>query len=666
MQIVSAFGGWGSGERVQHPAPGGSWGLRMKICDVCGRCYEDPVFVCSEGNHPSLLERHSGSCEMIAGYRLDHRLESSVVSDTYRARHIVTGRSCLVKIYPPNAQDSQQFIAQAAEAAALIDPNVVNVYTAGTLDGGELFVVEEEPAGATLRGFLNGTGLPDRLTTIQVVRQVAEGLQAIHAKGLVHRAIRPENIFLTDDGEGRPCARINGIDFCGRFEHTIISDKVLMDSAAGSLEYFAPEQCCAQEVTFKADLYALGVVLYEMLAGRPPFDATTAAALIEMHKDQRPPELRIDDPDLRMLLTHTLTESLSKQPERRHLSALDFARQMRHIEQLAAHGSATSPHAIAHPVAPPLAAPIGLSAKAAAAAPLEVRTVPSSALGAEHFANDMPGIPKLLSVKPANLLPVPRTAIPPEQPEDDIPTIEDVLAVVAAEPLSRMPDRTMITVPAEAETPEDVANIAPSRKPANFPLGSGRRSAAVRALKPATGDVLRFPDLSDEPKREIADEGSPARFTPSPRDRFSHVRTALEIVGGLLALTVIAILSGIIIATNGPIETSNPSLAETTTPALQDSLPSSVQQDSLPSPQPSVVVSAPLKNFDRFSRKPRSVDVERPKFTKPRAVRAEFPPRRDARRNMMMSSFVPSTLVIYAENGIVKSRLEPQTGFAQK
>ena len=93
----------------------------------------------------------------------------------------------------------------------------------------------------------------------------------------------------------------------------------------------------------------MGIVLYEMLAGRPPFNAPTAAGLIEKHRNQRPPDIRIDNFDLRMLITHSLMESLSKRPEDRQSSANALARQLRHVVQLATHVSTPPPAGAASP-----------------------------------------------------------------------------------------------------------------------------------------------------------------------------------------------------------------------------------------------------------------------------------------------------------------------------
>lgn len=337
----------------------------MRICSSCYRCYDDIVEFCTENDHLALSESHSGSCEMFAGYRLEQLLESGLKGDLYRARQIECGQSCYLRIVSPPKKNGHQFLREAKHAAALFHPNLVDVYETGTLVGGRSYVVTEIPEGQTLRERLNNVGLPPLLNTIDIVEQTAEALHAFHLEGLVHRAVRPENIILTTDQTGRSIVRIKDLDFGGAIERSIISNKFLIDTALDSIRYFAPEQCVGGKTSVQTDVYSLGIVLYELLAGSPPFDAAKASGLIEKHRHQQPFEIHIENFDLRMLLTHTLNEALQKEPERRHSSALAFARQLRHMEQLATHVS-TPPPAMA--VTPARSAFVGAS-NAAAAAP---------------------------------------------------------------------------------------------------------------------------------------------------------------------------------------------------------------------------------------------------------------------------------------------------------
>ena len=262
---------------------------------------------------------------MIDGFRLEYLLESNLAGQTYRAHQLTSGRSCQITVLSLDEETSEVVLSEAKTAAAIIHPNVVDIYEAHCLETGEVIIVAEEPHGETLRDHLNTVDVPHLITSIQVVRQTAEALHTLHLKGLVHRAVSPENIILSTDEQQSLLVRIKNPDLGGVRGKSIISDKFLIDQGIESLKYFAPEQCLGDAVSMKSDVYSLGIVLYEMLAGTVPFVGTTAAALIEKHKNERPPEIKIDNFELRMLLSHTLMESLHKRPERRHASANGFA-----------------------------------------------------------------------------------------------------------------------------------------------------------------------------------------------------------------------------------------------------------------------------------------------------------------------------------------------------
>ena len=315
----------------------------MKICSVCGRCLDDPVDRCTEIDHGPVSITRSGHREMVPGYSLNRLLASGMDPDTYRARRIDCGRSCLITIVVTDDGSGAAFLHDAEIAATVFDPHIADLYEAGRLASGEYFTVTEDNEEQTLKDRLNAAGIPDLLSSIRIVGQVAEALHFLHLKGLTHGAVRPENILLTYEKGDLPTAKIRNIDVGGAVARNTLSNKFLIDTAIGSLKYFAPEQCFGERTTPRSDVYSLGIVFFEMLAGVPPFDSPKAATLMEMHRNHRPPEIAVDDFHLRMLVTHSLFESLQKQPSFRQASADLFARQMRHIEQLATHVSTPPP-----------------------------------------------------------------------------------------------------------------------------------------------------------------------------------------------------------------------------------------------------------------------------------------------------------------------------------
>jgi len=286
----------------------------------------------------SLSETRQRSSESISGYRLETLIDSNQRGEVYRAVQIESGISCLITIRKADEESSGHFLRDAELAATLFNPGVADVYESGSLDNGNVFVVAEDIDGRSLRELMDSDGVPRLLDTVEIIRQAAEALHDLHVKGLTHRAIRPENIFLTKEND-QMLVRLQHLDLGGLAEHLTVGNKFQIETALDSLRYFAPEQSSGERATQRTDIYSLGIVFYEMLTGEPPFDASKATALIGLHRNQPPPEVRIDNFDLRMLVTHALMETLQKRPDARQSTADLLARQLRHIEQLSTHNS---------------------------------------------------------------------------------------------------------------------------------------------------------------------------------------------------------------------------------------------------------------------------------------------------------------------------------------
>jgi len=243
----------------------------MRVCSLCQRCYDDPVDYCTDERHPPLYGIRGGNCDLISGYRLEFLLQATENSETYRARQTRLGRTCLVRLIDTRDADGDRLVYEMRIASSFFHPGVVAVYEAGTLDTGELYIVTEDAGGYTLRDLLNHDSVPSLVNAIVIAHETAEALHALHLSGLTHGAVNPENIALTTT-EPSVVIKLQNLDLAGVCSRSIVSEKMLDGPGLNSLRYFSPEQASGDAAGPQSDVYSLGVVLYEMLAGKPPFD----------------------------------------------------------------------------------------------------------------------------------------------------------------------------------------------------------------------------------------------------------------------------------------------------------------------------------------------------------------------------------------------------------
>jgi serine/threonine protein kinase/tetratricopeptide (TPR) repeat protein len=265
--------------------------------------------------------------EKLAHYRILEKIGTGGMGQVYRAQDELLRRTVAIKILPDeiasHAERRARILAEARAAAALNHPGITTIYEVGE-EGDQIFIVMELVPGKTVRTVLSEGPVESRVL-LRLGAQVAEALAAAHAQGVIHGDIKPENIVLQSEG------RIKLLDFgiasqmnaeTITLSRTSTTASWVPDSQiAGTLAYMAPEQLLGGPADARADLFSLGVLLYELSAGHRPFPGPTASVLVNQILQDTPPPLRAATSIVPSELVRIVHKLLEKQPERRYQSA---------------------------------------------------------------------------------------------------------------------------------------------------------------------------------------------------------------------------------------------------------------------------------------------------------------------------------------------------------
>ena len=260
----------------------------------------------------------------VAQYEVLRKIGGGGMGVVYGARDTKLGRLVALKFLPPQwSHDEgakQRFIREAQAASATDHRNICTVHDIGSTDDGRLFIVMAHYEGQTLKHKLE-SGPLEIDTAIEIAAQVAEGLAKAHAQGVVHRDIKPGNLMVTDEA-------VKILDF-GLAKFATALQLTIEGSTLGTAAYMSPEQVRGQEADARSDLWSLGVVLYEMLAGRVPFHGAYAEAVAYAIRNETPASLRSQRPEVPEALEQLVFRALHKEPSIRYQSARDLSRALR-------------------------------------------------------------------------------------------------------------------------------------------------------------------------------------------------------------------------------------------------------------------------------------------------------------------------------------------------
>lgn len=345
-------------------------------------------------------------------YRIDGEIGAGGMGSVFRATRLMIGDAVALKIlHPEQLRDpsmAERFRREAQAAAKLKHPNAVTIYDFGVAGDGTVYLVMELAEGRTLRSLIKGGGPIEPAAAAVIITQVCSALEEAHRHNIVHRDIKPDNIMVQETEEG---IRAKVLDFGIARMRTIGATAQLTQagSVLGTPHYMSPEQCMGQELDHRSDIYSLGVVLFEMLAGVVPFNSPTSSAVIIQHVSQAPPPLRVLNVSISPELEAVVLRALAKAPEERPQSAKAFAEEVNQALEsrvapkrtaapampVPAAETTAMPHLSSTPPAPgvPAAAGPGMAATVAAKAPAW-SSAPEAASPAARATTPAPAVSK--------------------------------------------------------------------------------------------------------------------------------------------------------------------------------------------------------------------------------------------------------------------------------
>jgi serine/threonine-protein kinase len=254
--------------------------------------------------------------DAIAGdWKLERLLGQGGMGAVYAAVHTIIGKRAAVKVVRPGVEATAhaRILREAKAVNEVCHPNIIDIFQAGMLEDGRAFLVMELLEGSTLGARLAAGPVPFA-EAIDILLQICAALEAAHAAGIIHRDLKPDNIFLCDGPERLVKVVDWGIaKWCDEAPSDATADGIIF----GTPRYLSPEQARNRGVDGRSDLYALGVIAYQLLLGRAPFTDTNTADLIMMHLSKPPPRPSEIDPAIDPALDTLLFTLMAKSPDQR-------------------------------------------------------------------------------------------------------------------------------------------------------------------------------------------------------------------------------------------------------------------------------------------------------------------------------------------------------------
>lgn len=329
----------------------------MRICPRCDVSYSDAERFCGKCSmvlvEPADMERIGTT---VGNYHVKKILGRGGMGTVYEGEHVYIGKRVALKIlharYAKYEDAVKRFLREARAASSISHPNIVDVTDFGPMPDGGVFFVMEHLEGTSLEDLIEKKGALELHRALNIVNQMALALAAAHEKGIIHRDLKPDNIMLIRMPGRRELVRaVAGVssrdpadyvvekedefDFVKIFDFGIAKvltpdqfspKKTAQGAVFGTPEYMSPEASKGLEVDHRSDVYAVGVILFDMIAGRPPFEAEAASDVLAMQISEPPPSPRLLAPhqEITEATEQLIFRALAKDPSDRHQSMDEF------------------------------------------------------------------------------------------------------------------------------------------------------------------------------------------------------------------------------------------------------------------------------------------------------------------------------------------------------
>jgi eukaryotic-like serine/threonine-protein kinase len=264
-------------------------------------------------------------------YLVEEHLGAGGMGEVYRARHLSMDRPVAIKFLHPRLLEDEaarvRFQTEARAAVKLRHPNAVSVTDFGQTSEGVVYIVMELLEGRTLREIVSREAPLETARATSIMLQASDAVAAAHEAGIIHRDLKPSNILVTQSADQPAVVKV--LDFgIATFSDDDATTLVQPNTVIGTPRYMSPEQHNGNELTAAADVYSLGVILYEMLTGMVPFSGSTPAEIAEKHANHPPHAPREIVAGIPEDVEHIVLHALEKQPSDRPANAGEFRREL--------------------------------------------------------------------------------------------------------------------------------------------------------------------------------------------------------------------------------------------------------------------------------------------------------------------------------------------------